>query len=263
VLRRAAEIGANLIITHEPTFFSSGEDTSWLQGNPVYELKKRFIEENGLTVWRFHDHMHAARPDLIYAGWEKLLGWEPYARPGGHAHIYRLPETTVGGLCETFKRKLNMPCVRLIGDPDMKCRDVGVLVGGGSLGLGDELMPAKVMTEEKLDALVCGEIVEWTACAFVRDAAFLGLGKAMIILGHNRTEECGMQYLPEWMSPLVGGIPVFHISSGDPARYIRRGLKMKLKKTAKFAGRRYGPRRGAVWFNWSCSTLRSASRAPS
>jgi putative NIF3 family GTP cyclohydrolase 1 type 2 len=220
VLYKAAQLGVNLIVTHEPTFYSSWEDTSWLEGNPVYELKKKFIEDNKISIWRFHDHMHAAKRDLIYAGWQKLLGWESYLLPGKNEHLYHIPETTVAGLCETFKKKLNMECIRVIGKSDMKCSNIGVLVGGGSLGLGDELMPAKTMTEDKLDVLVCGEIVEWTSCSFVRDAALLGLNKAMIILGHNRTEECGMQFLPEWIRPLVGDIPVCHISSGDPFGYV-------------------------------------------
>jgi putative NIF3 family GTP cyclohydrolase 1 type 2 len=220
VIKKASELGVNLIITHEPTFYSSMDDRAWISGNPVSEAKKKYLEDNKISIWRFHDHMHFAKPDLIYEGWRRLFGWENYLVPGNNEHHYRIPEMTLKSLCSLFKTKLGMNSFRVIGRDDMICKDIGVLVGGGSLGLGDELMPARSMMADNYDVLVCGEIIEWTVCSFVRDAVLLGHNKAMIILGHNRTEECGMQYLPQWLAPLVEGIPVCHISSGDPVRYI-------------------------------------------
>ena len=93
---------------------------------------------------------------------------------------------------------------------------VGHVVGGGSLGLGDELMPMKDMFEGNIDTIVCGETTEWTSVSYVRDAALLGMNKGMIILGHNRTEESGMKHFGDWLRPLVGDIPIVFIPSGEP-----------------------------------------------
>jgi hypothetical protein len=102
----------------------------------------------------------------------------------------------------------------------MICKDIGVLVGGGSLGLGDELMPARSMMADNYDVLGLRRNHRVDGLFLCKRCVLLGHNKAMIILGHNRTEECGMQYLPQWLAPLVDGIPVCHISSSDPVRYI-------------------------------------------
>lgn len=220
VVRRAIDLGVDMIITHEPTFHSGREDTAWLEGSPAYELKKKLLEDSGIVIWRFHDGMHFQHPDLIYAGWNAELGWAGYNVPGPNNHEYRIPETTVAGLVQEFKRKLHLSQVRVIGSPETRVSKVGVLVGGGSLGLGDELMPAKFMIEKNLDVLVCGEITEWTSCSYVRDAAQLGLNKAMIILGHEVTEAPGMKHLPAWLQPILPELEISYIPAGEPVIYL-------------------------------------------
>ena len=76
VIKKAAALGANFIITHEPTWFTGRDDTDWLEGDPVYLEKKKLIEETGVAIWRFHDHMHFAQQDGIYRGFDREAGWE-------------------------------------------------------------------------------------------------------------------------------------------------------------------------------------------
>lgn len=221
VIRKASKIGANMIITHEPTYFTGMDQTDWLTGDPVYLAKKKLIEDNNVAIWRYHDHMHMAKTDRIYTGLLKEIGWENYVmKDQQHPHCYEIPETTVSELAGFFKRKFEMDQVQIVGDPNVKCKKVGILVGGGSLGLGREQMPMELMREKELDAVVCGEITEWTLCAYVNDAGMLGFNKAMIVLGHERTEEWGMKYMAEWLKPLVNGIPVTFISAGEPFKYL-------------------------------------------
>lgn len=224
VVREAIRQGVDLIITHEPTWHaglampvwmdpSAGE---WTGKDPVFLEKKRLLDESGITIWRCHDRMHAHNPDLIYDGWVKEMGWQDYRSADGNPWHYDLPETTLGELADFFKQKLGMESVRLVGNPVQKTKRVSVLVGGGSLGLGDELMPMKDMFEGNIDTIVCGETTEWTSVSYVRDAALLGMNKGMIILGHNRTEEAGMKHFGDWLRPLVGDIPIVFIPSGEP-----------------------------------------------
>ena len=56
------------MITHEPTFYNHQDQTAALAQDPTYEAKQRFIKDNRLVVWRFHDHAHALRPDPLVAG---------------------------------------------------------------------------------------------------------------------------------------------------------------------------------------------------
>lgn len=76
------------------------------------------------------------------------------------------------------------------------------------------------MRNKQLDVIVGGEILEWTLCAYVRDAAQLGLNKSLIILGHNRTEEVGMKYLPAWLERLFPDMSISFIEAGEPFSYL-------------------------------------------
>ncbi len=231
VIRKAAEAGANLIITHEPTWFTGKDDTNWLEGDEVYLAKKKLIEETGVTIWRFHDHMHFGPEDGIYRGFDLETGWGAYRMPpsdtspffkhGKHFDgCYQLPPTTLRALADFCKQCFSMPVVRIIGDADMPVSRVSVLPGGGSLGLGSEHMPMELMRARELDVILCGEVTEWTLPAYVRDAWQLGICKAILILGHERSEEAGMKHLGSWLASITGEIPVTFVDSREPFVYL-------------------------------------------
>jgi putative NIF3 family GTP cyclohydrolase 1 type 2 len=221
VILRAADMGYNLIITHEPTYFTGRDTTDWLKDDPVYLRKKSLIDESGISIWRYHDHMHTGKEDLIYDGLLKQMGWLEYRnRDIELPHCYTIPRTTVLELIGFLKETLGMKVIRVVGNPEIECSRVGILVGGGSLGLGREEMPARLMHDEQLEVLICGEITEWTLCAYVRDAAALGFNKVMLIVGHERSEEPGMDKLTDLLQPLLKGIPVHFIDSGEPFIYV-------------------------------------------
>lgn len=73
VIRRTGELGCNLLVVHEPIFYSTEDYPDWRAGgkNSVYEEKRRFWISMA-TVWRDHDHMHAHNPDSIFTGVIKL-----------------------------------------------------------------------------------------------------------------------------------------------------------------------------------------------
>ncbi len=215
VIREAISKGANLIITHEPTYFTHLDHTDWLAGDEVYRLKKRLIDENQINIWRFHDYMHATRPDMVFAALNQHLSWTAYEIPE-HFFCYQIPATTVGELADFLDDRLKVKTTRIIGDRSARVERVGLLIGGASLGLGEEQMPMRLMRDRDLDVMVCGEIMEWTLCAYVRDAHQLGLNKAMIVLGHNRTEEIGMEVLVGWLQELFPEISVHFTEAGEP-----------------------------------------------
>lgn len=236
VIRQASENGANLIITHEPTYFSGWDTTDWLEGDPVYNAKMDLLKTTGISIWRYHDHMHMKKPDAIYTGLLKRLGWESYAvtpqdkgLPGDSMdsfveafyNYYDIPPVTLSELAELFKQKLDMDTVRIVGKPSMTCKRVGILVGGGSLGFGHDDMPTKIMRKHNIDVMVCGEITEWTLCAYVNDASQMGLDRAMLIIGHERSEEWGMEDMANWLPDLLGNtIPVTFIDAKEPFIYL-------------------------------------------
>jgi putative NIF3 family GTP cyclohydrolase 1 type 2 len=229
VIRKAIQLGADMIITHEPTWFTGKDDTDWLQGDAVYEAKRQILQDAGIAVWRFHDHMHMDTDDGIFSGFDLETGWGNKRLPveecpsfHGHKHnkgFYQLPRTTLGELADFLKARFAMPVMRYIGDPDAVVERVGLMPGGGSLGLGSEHMPMEWMREAKLDVILCGEVTEWTLPAYVRDAYQLGMTKAILILGHERSEEWGMKHLPQWLRSVTGDIPVIFVDTGETFQY--------------------------------------------
>jgi len=169
--------------------------------------------------------MHMGVEDGIYRGFDLEFDWGKYkmSNPEVFGHFgccYQLPVTTLEGLCMFFKDKLDMRVIQIVGDPKMKVERVGVLVGGGSLGLGVEELPMKLMHKNELDLLICGDITEWTISAYVRDAAAMGMNKGMLVLGHERSEEWGMKYLGSWMRDITRDIEVQFIDAGEPFLYL-------------------------------------------
>lgn len=224
VIKEAITIGANFIITHEPTWFTGKDDTEWVSEDPVYLEKKKMLEEHNIAVWRFHDHMHMGE-DQIYSGFDKEIGWAEYkmADAPGLEHFgvcYEIPEVSLRALCEFFKEKLDMDVIQIVGDPEMPVKRVGVLVGGGSLGLGVEELPMQLIHKNNLDIVVCGDIVEWTISAYVRDAKALGFNRGMLVLGHERSEEMGMKHLGDWMKDITGDLEVVFVDSREPFSYL-------------------------------------------
>lgn len=213
VLRRAAAQGANFIITHEPTFYNHRDETGWLRDDPVFQAKRRLIEEHGLVIWRFHDYWHSHQPDGILTGMLRLLGWESRVDPVSPV-LVNLPEQSVQELVDDLKARLPVGTVRVVGPLDLICRRAVLLPGALD---GQQQISAFALNP---DVLICGEINEWETSEYVRDAAALGLNRALIVLGHAASEEGGMQYLSEWLKPRVPGVPVTHIPTGDAFQFV-------------------------------------------
>ena len=70
VIRKTIDAGANLLLVHEPTFYSTMDYPDWRAGfdNQVYEEKRELLDKHRITIWRDHDHMHAHKPDRIFTG---------------------------------------------------------------------------------------------------------------------------------------------------------------------------------------------------
>jgi putative NIF3 family GTP cyclohydrolase 1 type 2 len=210
VLRKAVEIRANLIITHEPTFYEHQEQTEWMGDDPILQAKRAFLAHHQLTIWRFHDYWHRYQSDGILAGMYQTLGWEAYQQPESRGLLV-IPGMTLAALVATLKTHLMLNSIRVVGELQQPCERIGMLVG--SVG-GDRQIQA--FHEGNLDVIICGETSEWQTCEYVRDAVALGYHKALVILGHANSEEEGMRYLATWLHPKVAEVPITFVAAGDP-----------------------------------------------
>jgi putative NIF3 family GTP cyclohydrolase 1 type 2 len=212
VIEKAIGLGRNLVITHEPLFYNHLDRTDWLADNPVYQAKRRLLEEHQVVVWRFHDYWHSHQPDGIYTGLMKKLGWERYIKPGAQDPLFTIPQTTTGALARFLKAKLEASGVRVVGNLDMPCRKVLFMVG--AMG-GENII--KFSSGFDVDVVISGEGGgEWETCEYVRDAITQGRKLSLILVGHAASEEPGMAYLAEWLRERFPTTPITHVPLGEP-----------------------------------------------
>lgn len=210
VIEKSIKAGANFIIAHEPTFYNHLDDVTWLEKDEVYKHKKDLLGKNKIAVWRFHDYIHAHKPDGVLIGVLIALGWEQYYN-SGNPNILSIPPTTLAQLIKHLKNKLGISHLKLVGDLSQNCSRIALLPGaaGGMAQIG-------LLQKEKPDILICGEINEWETAEYIRDMQQMGSKTSLIILGHSVSEEPGMEWLVHWLQPQISGIEITHIPSDDP-----------------------------------------------
>jgi putative NIF3 family GTP cyclohydrolase 1 type 2 len=205
VIKQAARLGANFIIVHEPTFYGHTDETAWLNDHPVYQYKKKLLEKNGMVVWRFHDYIHAHRPDGVLMGVLTALGWENYYK-ADNPGLVTIPVTTLQQIITLVKEKLHIPHVKVIGTMTERCSRIMLLPGAAG---GHVQMEALV--KEKPDLMLVGELQEWETSEYIRDLRDMGAKTALVVLGHIQSEEPGLEWLKNWLQPQLQGIKVTHI----------------------------------------------------
>lgn len=227
VIRKAEKLGCNLIIVHEALFWNHGDHTDWLSANTAFQAKKTLLEQYGICVWRNHDHIHAgiwvdgAYRDGIFYGLSTLLGWNAYRteKEAALCQQYELPGMSVSEMASLLIHKFRLSGVRFIGNPNCCIKKVYTpmhIMGHPS----DNALIEKINAEE-INCLLTLEMVDFTVCEYIRDAAMLGENRCIFALGHFNLEEIGMEYYADYLKEqLIPELPVHFIQSGDAYTYI-------------------------------------------
>jgi putative NIF3 family GTP cyclohydrolase 1 type 2 len=206
LLQRAQSAGMNFVITNEPTFWNDADTVKDFTDDAVYRFKVNFCDRNNMVVWRFHDHIHARRPDLIWVGLAHALGW--HEREGAQ-HQFTFAPTTLGALAADIQHRMSVRALRVVGDASAK-------VSSAAVGMGYSI--PRVTPD--VDVAIGGENPEtggtFDDTEYVLDAAFLGRNKGQIILGHEASEEPGMEDCANWLRTFITGIPIQFIRAGEP-----------------------------------------------
>lgn len=212
VLRRAAAQHANLIITHEPTFYTHEDKTNWFADNndPVWREKEEFIKEHNLVVWRFHDHWHKRQPDGILNGMTEALGWQAYERKDV-PYLFVLPQMNLRELAKSVEDKIGIKVLRVVGNRDSPVTKVALMPGAAGTQRQIE-----VLRRDDVEALVIGEVPEWETIEYVADASAEGRHKALILMGHIPSEQAGMKTCAEWLRTFVKDVPVIFVDTKEP-----------------------------------------------
>jgi putative NIF3 family GTP cyclohydrolase 1 type 2 len=209
-LRQSVADKCNLIIVHEPTFYSHQDETKSLSGDPVFVDKLKYINDHHLIIWRFHDHIHRTNPDGIYVGVVEKLGWGKN-RTDNSLTRFKFDKVKLSDFIHQLKILFPESSFRVIGTPDLIVSHAAL-----SLGAPGSSSHLKLLQEPDMDLLVAGESPEWETYQYVYDAQLQGKNRAVIFLGHTNSEEAGMEYCAKWLKGfLPNSIPIHYIRNGS------------------------------------------------
>ena len=205
VVKKAKEWGADLIITHEPTYPNY---KGYEENDPVAQGKKKLIEDAGIPIYRFHDSTHFSDPDRIIEGVLKKLEWRG-SHDGHHSFVFDRAKS-VDEIKSDIEEKLELKHIRICGTKDNTVKKISMCVGAW----GDETVHSEIVQPDT-DAIICGEITEWRSCEYVRDAAQLGMKKTMFLLGHMGSEREGMKFVCDYLTQTLPELEYLYIDCGE------------------------------------------------
>jgi putative NIF3 family GTP cyclohydrolase 1 type 2 len=210
VVQRAAAAGKNLLITHEPTWYTHQDKIDDFKDDPTYRFKNEFIQRHEMAVFHFHDHWHRRTPDGIALGMAREVGWQQYLVPNSPRE-FALPPQTLAEVAQGLEAKLKIRTARVLGDPKLRVQRALASWGYCSLTPG-----VPYISRPDIDVLVVGETREWELVEYVQDQIASGLKKGLIVLGHVVSEQAGMKYCAEWLKGFIPEVPIEFIAADEP-----------------------------------------------
>lgn len=203
VLKKAKQIGADMILTHEPTFHGVAPE-----GDTVMPKKRALCEALGVPIYRLHDHMHFTAVDKINLG---VLSRLSLLGDFDGQKTFTLAEpmaasALIGHICD----RLSLAHPRYIGKSDLSVKTLSLLFGAW----GDGRIVSEFSRPE-VDLVIAGEATEYSSCEYIRDAYELGVPKGLLLLGHMGSEKAGMEYLTDHINETIGDVRAVYIDCGE------------------------------------------------
>lgn len=211
-VRRAKEWGADMLIVHEPTYY---DHMDVIKDTPVTAAKRALIEDSGITIYRYHDHMHHRDVDqipegeLYYLDLKGKLEKTPYS--ASYLFISDEPISALE-LAHRMEKDLGIAHVRIAGERNKRSTVIAACFGtpGGVFDL---------LRDERVEIVLTGEACEWMLGEYARDAAALGFNKTLIVMGHIGSERDGMRLLAKRLSESHKEFETRYIECGEVYTY--------------------------------------------
>ena len=225
-LKQASEMGINLMIVHEPTFYTHwdlDQENGLFQNTPsparkkyldAIQEKKRWIEENEMVIIRSHDVPDIIKGFGIPFGLGHALGYDnqDIIRSRDYYNVYRIETDTAWNVARSIANSLmvlSQPGVAFYGDKDRRVSNVG-------LGTGCICDP---MAYEDLNpdlSIAIDDVVRtWTQTTYAEDS-----GDPLVVINHGTSEEVGMRILNQHLTQHIPQIEFLHLNQGCTYRWI-------------------------------------------
>jgi putative NIF3 family GTP cyclohydrolase 1 type 2 len=226
-LRIAEEQGLNVIVAHEPTFFShhdlDGFEAAQCDLPPraraaledARDAKRRWIEDRGMVVIRCHDVLDAM-PGGVVDSLAEHLGFGPadYVASWRGYRVVRLasPAAAVNvaeRLANAFA-ELGQPGVGFYGDPARVVKTLG-------LGTGFGCDPWRFVELGADMALTIDDRIKtWIEGEWADDSGF-----PLVVINHGTSEEWGVRRLARRLQAAFPALPVQLIAQGCGYRWVQ------------------------------------------
>ena len=206
----AERLGVNVIVTHEPTFYTHTDDVSQVADDPAYLAKVKRLEEAGLTVMRLHDCWDGYPEIGIGDSLVKLLELTRVDADKEGPKVYAPTAPTTLGAFATFVRtKLGMDGVLVMGDDDRAVARVGLC-----FGMSGGLVRLRGYCAAKVDCIVAGEMINWQDVRYLQDNRM-----PLILSDHAASENPGMRSMADFLASEFG-LEAHYIETGPALRTV-------------------------------------------
>lgn len=224
--RKAVAAGVNVLITHEPTFYTHrdlGEVPGFLENKSDYtkaqylsqiEKKKKWINDNGLVIIRNHDTLDALQERGIPFAFGQFLGFSnsDIIASRIYYNVYKFNKQPASSFARTIAGKLKelgQPGIAFYGDPAREVSSVGV----GTGWICDPMDYADL----KPDVFIAIDDVIRTHIQTVYSE---DTGHPLIVINHGVSEEMGMRSLNQIIREKYPEMEVLHFSQGCTYEWI-------------------------------------------
>lgn len=212
VVKAAKEWGAELLVVHEPTYYNHMDEHS---DEKIESLKRKYIEDSGLVIYRYHDYPHSAKTDMIADGMLKYMDFDGNVERTDVFDLVRIhlnKALTPRQIAKHLEEKLGIAHLRICGTADRPCKEISGMFGTPG-GVFEELK------REETEVLLTGEACEWALGEYARDANDLGFNKCLIIMGHIGSERDGMKLITDMINEKIEGIEAKYFECGEVYTY--------------------------------------------
>ncbi|MDH7601064.1 MAG: Nif3-like dinuclear metal center hexameric protein [Armatimonadota bacterium] len=205
-LKEAIKRGCNLFVTHEPTFYRHREDSDSIFSDPQAELKRKFIQDNGLVIYRCHDVWDQMPEIGIVDSWAKHLGLGRRVASAQFTAVHESPAWTLGDLAKhvaAATEYLGQPWVEVVGDLNKPVSKVGIGCGA--------IIRVRDMVELGADVIIGTDdgTRYWYTGAWA-----LETDTPLIIVNHASSEEPGLRNLVAYISQQFSQVKTEFIAQG-------------------------------------------------
>lgn len=215
-LQRAIDLGCNLFVTHEPTFYGDDSTRPELQRLEGVARKRAWIERAGIAVLRCHDVWDQVKGIGVPDTWAALLGFSDPIHVEGYHRVFDAGGLPAGDLARRVAertRPLGQEAVQLVGDPAKPVRRV-------ALGTGAITPFLDYATRLSADAAIVSD----DGIRFWRDGAYaLDAGIPMVVVNHAVSEEAASAALARHLAERFAAVPVRHIPQRCMYTLVRGG----------------------------------------